>query len=231
LAQGRMEERVPVPQREPPTPVRKPQSSATIRDLVRQEAATAMVSTKVAVPTMNELLETKTPQTEWWLARSDDGQPVHWPLLLASLPIVAILAVPALAAMLLLLPAAVPLLAIAPIFVLASLPWWLHLPLTGKPLLIPLALLTIPVVAFFGIVALSLLPVMLLVLVPIFCLIPWVIMTTLPLFGVFSCVGIPLLNYIGVPVWLSIKWTWPFPDFSQALTKLRSAKKEILQKA
>ena len=43
----RMEERVPVPQREPPTPVRKPQSSTTIRDLVRQEAATAMVSTKV----------------------------------------------------------------------------------------------------------------------------------------------------------------------------------------
>jgi len=89
----------------------------------------------------------------------------------------------------------------------------------------PLALLTIPVVAFFGIVALSLLPVMLLVLVPIFCLIPWVIMTTLPLFGVFSCVGIPLLNYIGVPVWLSIKWTWPFPDFSAGLSKLRSAKK------
>merc|ERR1719453_418422 len=50
-----MEERVPVPQREPPTPVRKPQSSATIRDLVRQEAATAMVSTKVAVPTTTEL--------------------------------------------------------------------------------------------------------------------------------------------------------------------------------
>merc|ERR1719263_623595 len=227
-----MEERVPVPPKEPPTPVRKPQSSATIRDLVRQEVASvAMVSTKVANPTMTELLETKTPQTEWWLSRSEDGQPVHWPLLLASLPIVAILAVPALAAMLLLLPAAVPLLAIAPIFVLASLPWWLHLPLTGKPLLIPLALLTIPVVAFFGIVALSLLPVMLMVLIPIFCLIPWVIMTTLPLFGVFSCVGIPLLNNVGVPVWLSIKWTWPLPDFTQMLTKLRTAKKEILAKA
>merc|ERR1719231_1385098 len=196
-----MEERVPVPPREPPqTPVRKPQSSATIRDLVRQEVeSTAMVSTKDKVPTMGELYETKTPQTTWWLSRPDDGQPVHWPLLLASLPIVAILAVPMIAALLLLLPAAVPLLAIAPIFVLASLPWWLHLPLTGKPLLIPLALLTIPVVAFFGIVALSLLPMLLLVLIPIFCLIPWVIMTTLPLFGVFSCVGIPLLNYIGVP--------------------------------
>merc|ERR1719456_388389 len=172
-----MEERVPVPQREPPTPVRKPQSSSTIRDLVRQEAAVAMVSTKAPVPTMTELYETKTPQTEWWLSRQEDGKPVHWPLLLASLPIVAILAVPAIASLLLLLPACVPLLAIAPIFVLASLPWWLHLPLTGKPLLIPLALLTIPVVAFFGIVALSLLPIMLLVLVPIFCLIPWVIMT------------------------------------------------------
>jgi len=51
-----------------------------------------------------------------------------------------------------------------------------------------------------------------------------------PLRGL-PCVGIPLLNYIGVPVWLSIKWTWPFPDFTLALSKLRSAKKEILQKA
>jgi hypothetical protein len=228
-----MEERVPVTQTEPSTPVRQPQSSAVIRDLVRQEVQSSfpMVSTKAAVPTMTELLETKTPQTDWWLSRSEDGTPVHWPLLLASLPIVAILAVPLIAALLLLLPAAVPLLAIAPIFVLASLPWWLHLPLTGKPLLIPLALLTVPVVAFFGIVALSLLPMMLIVLVPIFCLIPWVIMTTLPLFGVFSCVGIPLLNYVGVPVWLSIKWTWPLPDFTQMLTKLRTAKKEILAKA
>ena len=48
---------------------------------------------------------------------------MHWPLLLASLPIVAILAVPMIAALLLLLPAAVPLLAIAPIFVLASTLW------------------------------------------------------------------------------------------------------------
>merc|ERR1719240_1326423 len=99
-----MEERVPVPQREPPPPpVRKPQSSATIRDLVREEAAAAMVSTKVA--TMTELYETKTPQTEWWLSRPEDGKPVHWPLLLASLPIVAILAVPFIASLLLLLPA------------------------------------------------------------------------------------------------------------------------------
>merc|ERR1719172_318225 len=222
-----MEERVPEPPRESSVPLRPP---VTTTSSTRKDTDVRM-ATKVTVPTMSDLYEQKTPQTMWWMQRPDDGAPVHWPLMLASLPIVAVLSIPAVAAMLLLLPAAVPLLALAPIFVLASMPWWLHLPLTGKPLLIPLALLTIPVVAFFGIVALSLLPMMLIVLVPIFCLIPWVIMTTLPLFGVFSCVGIPLLNYIGVPVWLSIKWTWPFPDFSQALSKYRSAKKELLQKA
>merc|ERR1719321_2373998 len=171
------------------------------------------------------------PQTMWWMQRPDDGSPVHWPLMLASMPIVAVLSIPAVAAMLLLLPAAVPLLALAPIFVLASMPWWLHLPLTGKPLVIPLTILCIPVVGFFGIIALCLMPMMLLVLVPIFTLIPWVILSCLPLLCVFSCIGFPVLSYIGVPMWLSIRWTWPFPDFTQILVKFRNAKKEVLSKA
>merc|ERR1719473_1545238 len=145
-----------------------------VRAPVLKEVSEKMVA-KVPVPTMAELLESKTPQTSWWMKESNDGQPVHWPLLLASLPIVAILAVPAVAALLLLLPASVPLLALSPIFILASLPWWLHLPLTGKPLVIPLTILCVPVVAFFGICALCLMPMMLIVLVPIFSLIPFLI--------------------------------------------------------
>merc|ERR1712224_131976 len=217
---------------EPPTPVLRPKTSANIRQLVRQEVQQSeMAAMKEKNPTLPELYDTKTPQTEWWLTRADDGIPVHWPLLLASLPILAILSVPAIAALLLLLPAAVPLLALAPIFVLASMPWWLHLPLTGKPLVIPLKILCIPVVGFFGIIALALMPMMLLVLVPIFTLIPWVILSALPLLGVFSFIGFPVLSYIGVPMWLSIRWTWPLPDFTQILVKFRAAKKEALSKA
>merc|ERR1719473_1405149 len=151
-----------------------------VRAPVLKEVSEKMVA-KVPVPTMAELLESKTPQTSWWMKESNDGQPVHWPLLLAALPIVAVLSVPAVAALLLLLPASVPLLALSPIFILASMPWWLHLPLTGKPLVIPLTILCIPIVGFFGICALCLLPMLLLTLVPIFTLIPWVILLTLPL--------------------------------------------------
>merc|ERR1711990_1129257 len=145
--------------------------------------------------------------------------------------IVVVFSILTVVVMLLLFPAAVPLLALAPIFVLASMPWWLHLPLTGKPLVIPLTILCIPVVGFFGIIALCLMPMMLLVLVPIFTLIPWVILSCLPLLGVFSCIGFPVLSYIGVPMWLSIRWTWPLPDFTQILVKFRNAKKEVLSKA
>merc|ERR1719213_457101 len=220
-----MEERVPETF-ESSVPLRPPVTTTT----TRKETDVTM-ATKVTVPTMSDLYEQKTPQTMWWMQRPDDGSPVHWPLALASLPIVAVLSIPAVAAMLLLLPAAVPLLALAPIFVLASMPWWLHLPLTGKPLIIPLAILCIPVVGFFGIIALALMPMMLLVLVPIFTLIPWVILMTLPLLACFSCIGFPGLSYIGVPMWLSIRWTWPFPDFTQILVKFRAAKKEVLSKA
>merc|ERR1719213_1142654 len=139
-----MEERVPETF-ESSVPLRPPVTTTT----TRKETDVTM-ATKVTVPTMSDLYEQKTPQTMWWMQRPDDGSPVHWPLMLASLPIVAVLSIPAVAAMLLLLPAAVPLLALAPIFVLASMPWWLPLPLTGKPLVIPLAILCIPVVGFLA---------------------------------------------------------------------------------
>merc|ERR1719163_1134789 len=108
-------------------------SSATIRAApVRSEAP--MATTKIS--TMPELLAEKTPQTTWWMQRSEDGQPVQWPLLLAAAPMLAVLSVPAFGAMLLLLPAMVPVLALAPLVVLASLPWWLNLPMKAKPMLL-----------------------------------------------------------------------------------------------
>ena len=51
---------------------------------------TNFIPSKVAVPTMSDLYETKTPQTMWWMQRPDDGAPVHWPLALASMPIIAV---------------------------------------------------------------------------------------------------------------------------------------------
>merc|ERR1712205_65525 len=48
-------------------------------------------------------------------------------------------------------------------------------------------------------------------------------MGTLPLLACFSCIGFPVLSYIGVPMWLSIRWTWPLPDFTQILVKFRAA--------
>merc|ERR1719265_2551719 len=142
---------------------------------------------------MPELLAEKTPQTAWWMLRSEDGQPVQWPLLLAAAPMLAVLSVPAFGAMLLLLPAMVPVLALAPLVVLASLPWWLNLPMNGKPLVIPLVLAAIPFVGFFSLAALSLLPMM-------------------------------LLGLSAIPAYLSLKWTWPIPDFTALLQKFRNAK-------
>merc|ERR1719428_192250 len=113
-----MDERAVEPPRSvlpPPLPA----ASAKTRALAR-EAPDAMATTKVS--TMTELLEEKTPQTTWWMLRTDDGKPVQWPLLLAAAPMLAVLSVPAFGAMLLLLPAMVPVLALAPLVVLASLP-------------------------------------------------------------------------------------------------------------
>merc|ERR1719399_433994 len=136
-----MEERAVEPPRSvlpPPLP------SASTKVRARSDAPDAMATAKVS--TMTELLAEKTPQTTWWMQRTDDGKPVQWPLLLAAAPMLAVLSVPAFGAMLLLLPAMVPVLALAPLVVLASLPWWLNLPMNGKPLIIPLVLAAIPLI-------------------------------------------------------------------------------------
>merc|ERR1719378_160881 len=137
------------------------------------------------------------------MMRSEDGQPVQWPLLLAAAPMLAVLSVPAFGAMLLLLPAMVPVLALAPLVVLASLPWWLNLPMNGKPLIIPLVLAAVPFVLACG----------------------------LPLVAFLSWVGAPLLGLSAIPAYLSVKWTWPVPDFTALLQKFRYAKKEVMMKA
>merc|ERR1711964_838503 len=101
---------------------------------------------------------------------------------------------PVAAASLLLLPAALPLLSLLTVLVLASLPWWLHLPVTGKPLLIPLFLLATPLLGFFGCCALWLLPVVLICLFPIFCLLPVLVLATLPLLAFTNtALAVPLL--------------------------------------
>merc|ERR1711964_434356 len=142
--------------------------------------------------------------------------------------VLSVLLIPVAAAMLLLLPALTPLLALAPLVTLASLPWWLHLPLTGKPLLIPLALLFVPAVLFFALVSLSLLPAVLIVLIPIFCLIPALFASALPLLSFCHTVlGLPLLSYATVPAWLSVNWTWPLPQFQNLLEQIKTARKDV----
>jgi len=212
----------------PDSPTLPAPKAAAIKALVRGTSSKSSEMTATKNPSLNELIETKTPQTSWWLKESNDGQPVQWPLLLAILPVVAVLSNPVMGSFLLLLPAMLPLLCLAPLVVLMSLPWWLHLPLTAKPLLIPLAVFFLPVIGFFAIGALALMPAMLVVLIPVFCLIPWVIAFTLPLLAVFSWLGVPLLCYAPVPSWLAVKWTWPLPDFTQLLLKARASKKELL---
>jgi len=107
----------------------------------------------------------------------------------------------------LLIPAALPLLSIAPVLVIASLPWWLHLPTTGKPLLIPLFLFFVPVVVVLGILSLCMLPVLLLALLPLFCALPVVLAFAMPL--LFFChtgLAIPALSYVPIPAFLAMNW-------------------------
>jgi len=189
---------------------------------------TEVMSTVSTPATMDELLHSKTPQTSWWMQRNDDGTPVQGPMKLAMLAVTSVLAMPFVASLLLLLPAATPLLALAPIVVVMSLPWWLHLPLTGKPLIIPLALVLMPVVALMAICSLSVLPMLLIVLVPFFSLLPFVLLLSLPLlFFVCTCVSLPILGYSVVPAWLSINWTWPLADGSELLKQIRGGVQQV----
>jgi len=151
--------------------------------------------------------DTVWPQTLWWLGLKDNGQPLHVPLALASLAVIAALTLPVVVVAILLIPAALPLLSIAPVLVIASLPWWLHLPTTGKPLLIPLFLFFVPVVVVLGILSLCMLPVVLLTLLPILCVLPMVLAFALPL--LFFChtgLAIPALSYVPIPAFLAFNW-------------------------
>jgi hypothetical protein len=179
-------------------------------------------------PTLDELLATKTPQTDWWFIRDQDGKPVQYPLYIAMIALVSVLAMPVAAASLLMLPALTPLLGLAPIVVLATLPWWLHLPLTGKPLLIPLMLVITPFVVLLAIWSLALMPLVLLCLVPIFCLMPFLFASALPLlFFIYTGFASWLLAYLPVPAWMSISWTWPLADGTKLLEQFRGMIKQL----
>merc|ERR1719197_904171 len=111
-------------------------------------------------------------QTDWWFALPMNGKPIQTPLLIAAIPSMAILALPVAAMSTLTLVAAIPFLGLLTLFVLATIPWWLHLPFTSKPLVIPLFLLFIPVAAFLGICLLCCIPAILVCVWPLFCLLP-----------------------------------------------------------
>ena len=71
--------------------------------------------------TVEALQETVTPQTDWWLSLKANGVPLQLPLAISSTTILATLSIPVAATAVLMLPAALPLLCLAPILVMSSL--------------------------------------------------------------------------------------------------------------